>query len=169
MIEQEERLKSLKKDFRVLERNVLLLIAIPLPLFSFAYLYSTSSSLSLNLPALPGFLNYVSLGLVTILLVMQQVSFQKRIRTIRSSQESLESRIKSYATATFLRYWQLFWVGILTAFGLFFYVNQGFTVLYGINLFFISLGKPTPHRIVTSLRLKKGDSELVYEINKRDD
>ncbi len=169
MIENTERLKGLKKDFRLLERNVLLLIAVPLPLFSFAYLYATSSTLSLDLPELPEFLKYVTLSLVTVLLVMQQVAFQKRINKVKKSEANLESRIKSYATATFLRYWQLFLVGILTAFGLFFYDNQGFTIMYGVNLMFISLGKPTPHRIVTSLRLKKEEKDLVYEINKRED
>ncbi|MDN3686588.1 hypothetical protein [Cyclobacterium jeungdonense] len=169
MIEKAERLKSLKKDFRLLERNVLLLIAIPLPFFSFAYLYSTSSTLSLDLPELPSFLNYVTLSLVTALLVMQQVGFQKRISKVKNSDADLGIRIKSYASATFLRYWQLFWVGILTSFGLFFYNNQGFTIMYAINLLFVSLGKPTPHRIVTSLHLKKEEKDLVYEINKRDD
>lgn len=169
MIEKAERLKSLKKDFRLLEQNVLLLIAIPLPFFAFAYLYSTSSTLSLDLPELPAFLNYITLSFVTALLVMQQVGFQKRINKAKNSDADLESRIKSYSAATFLRYWQLFWVGVLTAFGLFFYDNQGFTIMYGINLLFVSLGKPTPHRIVMSLHLKKEEKALVYEINKRDD
>jgi hypothetical protein len=168
-MDREEQLIQLKKDFRLLERNVLLLIAVPLSFFAFAYLYSSSDTLSFDLPVLPQALNYLGLSLVGLLLVIQQFGFEGRIKVVKKSNSDLHQRVKSYARATFLRYWQLFWVGIISALGLFFYDNPGFTVGYALTLVFVSLGKPTPHRIVTVLQLKKADKDLVYQINKRDE
>ncbi|WP_161625604.1 hypothetical protein [Cyclobacterium qasimii] len=119
----------MKKDFRVLERNVLLLIAIPLPIFAFAYMYVTSGNLEFNLPELPQVFNYVILGLVSAVLVMQQIAYTKRIRVIRGNTDDLNQKIKGYARAIFLRYWHLFWVGILSAFGLFFMKIKGSQLL----------------------------------------
>ena len=73
-----------------------------------------------------------------------------------------------FAKATFLRYWQLFWIGILCAFGLFFYENQGFTIVYAVTLLFVSLAKPMPARIVSALRLKGEEKDQVMEIQKRE-
>ncbi len=168
-MDNDERLLRLKKDFRLLERNVLLLIAIPLSFFAFAYLYSTSDTLSFDLPVLPPVLAYLGLGTVAVLLVMQQVAFESRIQLVKKSDSELHERVKRYAQATFLRYWQLFWVGVISALGLFLYDNPGFTIGYALTLLFVSLGKPTPHRIVTALQLTKGDKDLVYQINKRED
>ncbi|WP_244948094.1 hypothetical protein [Cyclobacterium qasimii] len=159
----------MKKDFRVLERNVLLLIAIPLPIFAFAYMYVTSGNLEFNLPELPQVFNYVILGLVSAVLVMQQIAYTKRIRVIRGNTDDLNQKIKGYARAIFLRYWHLFWVGILSAFGLFFYENQGFTIAYAVTLVFVSLSKPMPNRVVSALHLKGDEKEMVMEIQKRDE
>lgn len=164
----ENQIMTMKKDFRLLERNVLLLIAIPLPIFSFAYLYVTSGNLDFNLPALPEVFNYVLLGLVSAMLVVQQFAFTRRIRAIRKTGVLVSQKVKGYAKATFLRYWQLFWVGVMCAFGLFFYENQGFTIVYAITLLFVSLAKPMPGRIVSALRLKGEEKEQVMEIQKRD-
>jgi hypothetical protein len=164
-----DQLKMMKKDFRLLERNVLLLIAVPLPIFSFAYLYVTSGNLEFDLPELPPVYNYLTLGLVITILIFQQVAFSNRIKSVRNNVEELNQKVKGYSRATFLRYWQLFWVGLLSAFGLFFYENQGFTMAYAITLLFVSLAKPTPRRIISELRLKNQEKDLVTEIQKRED
>jgi len=168
-MDSENQVKLIKKDFRVLERNVLLLIVIPLPIFSFAYLYVTSGNLEFNLPELPQVFNFVILGLVTAILVMQQVTYTNRIRIIRKTTDNLSQKVKGYARAIFLRYWHLFWVGLLSALGLFFYENQGFTIAYAITLVFVSLAKPMPGRIVSALHLKGEEKEMVMEIQKRDE
>ena len=153
----ENQIKMMKKDFRLLERNVLLLIAIPLPIFSFAYLYVNSGNLEFNLPQLPEVFNFILLGLVSAMLL------------IRKTNGDLSQKIKGYARATFLRYWHLFWVGLLSAFGLLFYENSGFTIAYAVTLLFVSLAKPMPGRIVKSLQLKKEEKEMVMEIQKREE
>lgn len=167
-MEADSQIKTMKEDFRLLERNVLLLIAIPLPIFSFAYLYVTSGNLEFNLPELPEVFNYILLGLVSALLVMQQITFTNRVRSIRKTDVDVTQKFKGYAKAAFLRYWHLFWVGVLSAFGLFFYENQGFTIVYAVTLLFVSLAKPMPRRIVNTLRLKGEEKEQVLEIQKRD-
>ncbi|MBR9775095.1 MAG: hypothetical protein GYB55_08805 [Cytophagales bacterium] len=164
----DNQIKEMKKDFRLLERNVLLLIAIPLPIFSFAYLYVTSGNLDFNLPALPEMFNYILLGLVSAMLVFQQFAFTKRIKEVRKTGAPVNQKLKGYAKATFLRYWQLFWIGVLCAFGLFFYENQGFTIVYAVTLLFVSLAKPMPARIVSALRLKGEEKDQVMEIQKRE-
>jgi len=168
-MDSNDQLQMMKKDFRLLERNVLLLIAVPLPIFSFAYLYVTSGNLEFDLPELPQVFNFLTLGLVTAILIFQQVAFSNRVKSIRNNVKELNQKVKGYARATFLRYWQLFWVGLLSAFGLFFYENQGFTMAYAITLLFVSLAKPTPRRIISELRLKNQEKDLVTEIQKRED
>ena len=164
-----DQLQMMKKDFRLLERNVLLLIAVPLPVFSFAYLYVTSGNLEFDLPELPPLFNFLTLGFVTAILIFQQIAFRNRIKSVRDNVIELNQKVKGYARATFLRYWQLFWVGLLSAFGLFFYENQGFTLAYVVTLLFVSLAKPTPGRIISELRLKNQEKDLVTEIQKRED
>jgi hypothetical protein len=168
-MDSNDQLQMMKKDFRLLERNVLILIAVPLPIFSFAYLYVTSGNLEFDLPELPQVFNFLTLGLVTAILIFQQVAFSNRVKSIRNNVKELNQRVKGYGRATFLRYWQLFWVGLLSAFGLFFYENQGFTMAYAITLLFVSLAKPTPRRIISELRLKNQEKDLVTEIQKRED
>ena len=70
LMNSENQIKMMKKDFRLLERNVLLLIAIPLPIFSFAYLYVNSGNLEFNLPQLPEVFNFILLGLVSAMLLI---------------------------------------------------------------------------------------------------
>jgi len=53
------------------------------------------------------------------------------------------------------RFWKLFAIGFLCAAGLLFYENPGFTI--AATLIYVSLGKPTPDRIVKLLRLKGED------------
>ncbi|WP_163378164.1 hypothetical protein [Cyclobacterium sp. SYSU L10401] len=159
---------KLKKDFRLLETKVLLLIAVPLPLFSFAYLYTSSGNLQFDLPVFPQIFSHLIFAVVISLLLFQYFAFQKKVGPIRNSQASLNEKVMCYGKATYARYWHLFWVGILSATGLFFFDNQVFTIAYALNLIFISLGKPTPDRIIRILKLKKEEKEMVYQINRRE-
>lgn len=159
---------NIKRKFHNMERNVLLLIALPLPLFSLAYLYTISNNFALELPAFPLFFDPIALGFAMAILVLQYVGFSARIKKIRNSNSGLELKLSSYSKAITIRYWQLFWVGLVCSAGLLIYENPGFTIAYAITLVFVSLGKPTPDRIVKLLRLKGEEKELVYTINKRE-
>ncbi|MCC5936293.1 MAG: hypothetical protein JJU34_03325 [Lunatimonas sp.] len=158
----------LKKEFRVLERNVLILTAVPLPPFAFAYLYTTGGSMSLDLPELPTYLSSGMLGAAIGLLVWQVLAFNQQVRRIRMQETSILTRLRAYSTASIHRFWMLFAVGFLSAVGLLFSERPGFTITYAVCLLFVSLGKPTPDRIAKGLRLKGEDKEQVYDINRRD-
>ena len=162
-----EDLEEIKRVFRILERNVLLLIAFPLPVFAISYLYVISDQLELDLPNLPRVLDYFVLGLVIFLLILQAQRFNAEIRAIRVEPLELIDKIKAYGNATIAKFWLIFWVGLLCAVGLLFFENPGFTIAYAVNLIFTSLGKPTPDRIVSALRLKGRDKDIVFEINRR--
>jgi hypothetical protein len=167
MGERSGEISRLKKEFRRLETKVLILIAIPLPVFSIVYL-SVSQGSSFILPTVPAILNPVLLFLVIALLVAQILRFNGRIQGIRNSDRELIQRVGLLGKATMERFWVLFWVGLLASLGLLLYENPGFTIAYAITLVFVSLGKPTPHRIIQQLKLNKEEREKVQQINLRD-
>ncbi len=167
MEENSEDIKTLKKEFRILEMKVLVLIAIPLPFFSFVYL-SISQGSTFDLPAVPVFLNLVLLLLVITLLVGQLLRFNGKVQGIRNSNLDLIHRVRLLGKATMERFWVLLLVGFLASLGLLLYENPGFTIAYAITLVFVSLGKPTPDRIIQQLKLNSGDREKVQQINRRD-
>ena len=156
----------LKRRFRILERNVLLLIIAPLPFFSFAYLYTTNAIREIEVPEFPQFLNLFALSLAIALLAFQQINFQRRISAIRESGADLEERFNGYSKAITTRYWILCLVGFISAAGLWLYENAGFTVAYAITLVLISVAKPSPDRIIRLLRLKGEERDFMFHINK---
>ncbi|NHE55581.1 hypothetical protein G9Q97_02005 [Cyclobacterium sp. GBPx2] len=167
-MDRELLILELKKKFRLMEQKVLLLIAVPLPFFSFAYLYTSSGNMQFDMPALPQILSHVIFGLVGFLLFFQYYAFRKKIMLIRNAPATLNEKLTHYGKATFGRYWSLFWAGLLSAVGLFIFDNQLFTIAYALNLIFISIGKPTPDRIIKALKLKKEEKDMVFEINRRE-
>nr|MBI1232679.1 hypothetical protein [Cytophagales bacterium] len=160
---------ELKKEYRLLERNVLLLIMVPLPVFSYAYLYTTGKSKDLLIPNLPEFLNVLFMVLAVSGLLLQSMRFRKRLKPTRDKSLTFSERFISYVRTTMERYWILLAVGLICAAGLFFFQNPGFTIAYAVCLIVVSLGKPTPDRIVSALRLKKEEKDKVYEIVRRED
>ena len=165
MIEVDE----LKKEYRVLERNVLLLIVIPLPFFSYAYLYTTGQSKSISLPNLPEQLNILLLIVAIGGLVLQFIRFNRRLKATRNEGRDFEEKFLTYVSMTMERYWILFGVGFICAVGLLLFENPGFTISYAVCLLVVSLGKPSPERITSSLRLKKEEKDKVFEISRRED
>jgi hypothetical protein len=158
----------LKKEFRKLERNVLILTAVPLPFFSFSYLYTTGGTMQLAIPSLPPIFSPLLLWTVIGLLLLQTIQFRKEIRAINAQPNPITEKFKAYAVASHKRFYILFAVGFLSAAGLLIYEMPGFTITYAVCLVFVSLGKPTPDRIIRGLRLKGEEKDLVYEINRRD-
>ncbi|WP_194776755.1 hypothetical protein [Pararhodonellum marinum] len=160
------QVETIKKQYKILERNVLILIAIPLSLFGFAYLYTNSGNLDWDLPEIPKAFSSFLLGLTTAILVLQYVNFHNTMKKIRFSLNDLEQKIQSYSKATISRFWQLFFVGLICTAGLLVFDNAGFTIAYAVTLLFISIGKPTPQRIIRLLRLKEREKETILEINR---
>ena len=158
--------KSIKEQFRILERNVLLLIILPLPFFAFAYLYTSRPTRTISVPDFPEFLNTLTLALALALLAFQQIGFNKTIREIRRKTAGVEEKFMRYAKAVTRRYYLLMIVGFLCAAGLFLYQNLGFTIAYAINLVLISVYKPSPVRIIRLFGLKGKDKDIIFNINR---
>lgn len=161
-------LDVLKKKYRLLERNVLILIVVPLPLFSYAYLYTSAEAASMSLPDLPEFLNHLLLIVAFGGLLIQQIRFNKGLKSTRIASLTFEERFSIYVRITLERYWILLLLGLICTIGLLFFENPGFTVAYATCLFIVSLGKPTPDRIVSGLRLEDGEKKMIYEISRRE-
>lgn len=157
---------SLGNQYRLLERNVLLLIILPLPFFAFAYLYTTSRTRTIYVPEFPGFLDPLFLALALGLLAYQQIYFQSTIRKIKESNQGIRDIFDRYAKATITRYWLLLVVGFICAAGLMLYENMGFTIGYAITLVMISVAKPSPIRMVNLFHLKGEDRDLMMNINR---
>jgi hypothetical protein len=168
MLSSQASLDELKRKYRVLERNVLLLILIPLPLFSFAYLYTTGESKSLTIPDLPETLNYLLLILAYGGLLTQQIRFNQGLKSSRNEFLSFGEKFSTYVKVTMERYWILLAVGLLCTVGLLFFENPGFTIGYAACLIVVSLGKPTPDRIISGLRLNKEEKEKVFEFIRKE-
>ena len=159
---------SLGEQYRLLERNVLILIILPLPFFAFAYLYTTSRTRTIDIPEFPGFLDPLFLSLALALLAFQQFNFQSTIRKIKGSNQDIRQILDRYAKATITRYWLLWLVGFICAAGLLLYENMGFTIAYAITLVMVSVGKPSPIRMVNLFHLKGEERDLIMKINRMD-
>lgn len=157
---------SIKDHFRLLERNILILIILPLPFFAISYLYTTSPTRTIQIPEFPEFLNPFSLSLALALLAFQQINFQRNIREIMEDELQVQEIFRRYASASLRRYWILLVVGFLCAAGLFLYQNMGFTIAYAINLVLVSAAKPSPTRIIRLFRLKGEQKDIIYNINR---
>ncbi len=73
---------------------MLILIAIPLPAFAFAYLYTSSDNMELEVPALPEAFNSLLLGLVSAIILIQWMSFQKGIKKLKQPDIVVESKLE---------------------------------------------------------------------------
>lgn len=149
-----------------MERNVLILIAIPLPFFAFVFLSSQNGTLDFNLPELPAFWDSFGLGLAYAFLAMHYFAFQSSIKKIRAGNFELEKKMSMYYRATLSRFWVLFASTFICVAGLMFFENSGYTIAFAISLVFMSLGKPTPDRIIRLLRLKGGEKEMIEELKR---
>jgi len=157
---------NLRKIYQTLERNVLILIAIPLPFFAFVYLSSQNGTLDFNLPELPVFWESLGLGIAFAVLFVQYITFQSAIKKILAGDFELEKRVKLYSGATISRFMVLFASIFLSAVGLLFFENSGYTIAFAVSLVFMSLGKPTPDRIIRLLRLKGDDRAKIEELKR---
>lgn len=156
----------LKDKYKVMERNVLMLILLPLPFFAIVYLNMTKPIRTIQLPEIPEIFNPLLISLTLALLMFQQINFQRNIRMLKETEVSFENKILGYLKATLVRYIILAVVGFIAAFGLLFFGNVGFTIIYAIVLILVSVLKPSPVRIVRLFRLREDEKEFVNQINK---
>ena len=157
--------QEISRIYKQTERLTLILLILALPAFGMVYIYQSSGNVGWDLPALPEFLVWVLVGLSSLLLVVQFVLFQKKIRLSFQRVELLE-KVKIYSKATDQRFLILFLVSILTTVGLLLSKNPVFTVLFALVLVLFSLGKPSPDRMGRLMKLKKEDRELLREASR---
>ena len=157
---------SLKEKYRIMERNILILILLPLPFFAFAYLNTTRPIRTIPLPEIPDFLNFILMSVALALLLFQQMNFQRSMRRLKEKGVDFETKISGYIRATISRYMVLAVVGVVATLGLLFFANVGFTISYAIVLIMVSVFKPSPVRIVRLFRLSGEEKDFIYNINR---
>ncbi|MFD2033479.1 hypothetical protein ACFSKL_01695 [Belliella marina] len=154
--------------YEKLERNTLILIACSIPVFAVVYLYSQSESISRSATELPELLDFILLGSIYGLLAVHYWNFHNSIKQILQHNQELETKIQLYQQATIRRFWILLFSSILCSLGLFIFENNGYIIAYALTIVFLSLGKPSPDRIVRLLRLKGEEKERVIQIKTRE-
>lgn len=153
-------LEELRKLYRGMELQVLILMIVALPLFGGVYLYYNSGNLNWNLPAIPEVFNGLLAGVSMGLLIGQYMGFHRDIKRTFQTEE-LPQKFKIYVAATKTRFWVLFGSSLITTLGLLFFQNPIHVVLFAVTLVFFSLGKPTPDRMKRLMKLNKEQGELV--------
>jgi len=159
---------QIRKIYDNLERNVLVMIAIPIPFFGFVYLNSENPIVFLEIPQMAEFWEYFGLGMVFTLLIAQYVIFQKETKYIVASGSDLNRKLFSYSKVSVKRFKILFFAALMAAGGLLLFGNAGFTIAFAITLVFFSAAKPSPDRIIRSLKLKGEEKDLVDGLKKRE-
>ena len=155
----------LKEKYKVMERNILILILLPLPFFAFVYLNTTKPVRTIPLPEIPDFFNSLMMSIALALLLFQQINFQRSIRPLKEPEVEFENKISGYISAITFRYVILAAVGFIAALGLLFFANVGFTIAYAVVLIMVSVFKPSPVRIIRLFRLSGEEKDFIFNIN----
>ncbi|PZX55550.1 hypothetical protein [Algoriphagus chordae] len=153
-------IQEYRKVYKNLDRLILILLVLVLPIFGMIYLYQSSGKVTWNLPELPLVLGQILTGAGVGLLLAQYLLFRKRVKAVFQTDDLLV-KLKIYAKATRERYFMLFAVALLCSVGLLFFGSAIFNVIFATALFFFSVGKPSPERIKTLLKLNAEDAELI--------
>ena len=147
---------------------MLIMIAIPIPFFGFVYLNSENPIFFFEIPQGTEFWEYFGLGMVFTLLIAQYVFFKKETKTIVVSPSELPAKLTSYSKASFKRFGILFVAALVAAAGLLLFGNAGYTIAFAVTLVFFSAAKPSPDRIIRSLKLKGEEKDLVNGLKRRE-
>lgn len=153
-------IQEFRKVYKNLDQLILILLILVLPLFGMIYLFQSSGKITWDLPELPLILNQILFGAGIGLLVAQFLLFRKRVKNVFLTEELL-IKLKIYANATRERYLILFIVAVICSAGLLFFGSAIYNVIFAGALFFFSVGKPTPQRIKSLLKLNKEDAEVI--------
>jgi len=153
-------IQEYKKVYKDLDQLILILLIIVLPIFGTIYLYQTSGDFTWDIPKLPLIVGQVLTGAGVGLLLAQYLLFRKKVKTVFQT-EDLLIKLKIYAKATRERYVILFVVALICSAGLLLFGSAIYNAIFATALFFFSLGKPTPERIKSLLKLNKEDAEII--------
>ncbi|PZX52097.1 hypothetical protein LV84_03505 [Algoriphagus ratkowskyi] len=153
-------IREFRKVYKNLDRFIMILLVLVLPVFGMVYLYQSSGELTWNLPELPLLVGQILTGLGVGLVLVQHILFRKRVKLVFQTDELL-AKLKIYANATRERYLILFLVALLCSAGLLFFGSAIYNVIFATALFFFSVGKPTPDRIKSLMKLNKEDAEVI--------
>ncbi|SNR99176.1 hypothetical protein SAMN06295967_101398 [Belliella buryatensis] len=151
-----------------LERTSLIIIACSIPVFAIVYLYSQNNTLDFDRPNLPAWLDFVFLGFIYAILAVGYMNFHKAIKVVLANPMDLLDKVIIYKDATLNRLKLLLLSSILSPTGLLIFENNGYIIAYALTLVLISLGKPSPDRMVRLMRLKGEEKERVIRIKTRE-
>jgi len=152
--------KELRRIYKGTEQLILVLMAVVLPIFGMIYLYHNSGNLNWDLPEIPEITEQILIGFGIGLLIVQFLLFRKRINASFFTEE-LVLKLSAYMNATKERYLILFVTSLISSVGLLFFENAIFIIIFAVTLIFFSVGKPTPERISSALKLDKEQKELI--------
>ncbi|MCH7410875.1 hypothetical protein MM239_15815 [Belliella sp. DSM 111904] len=155
--------------YHSLEKSSLIIIACAIPVFAIVYLISQNNTLDLDRPDLPIIIDYVLLGCIYAVLAVSYLNFQNAIKATLKAPMELINKVSIYKTATLNRLKLLLLCSILSPLGLYLFENNGYIIAYAITLALLSLGKPSPDRMVRLMRLKGEERERVIRIKTREE
>lgn len=158
-------IQEIRKIYRRTEQQSILLLIVILPAFGLVYLFQNSGNVNWDLPKLPEFLVWTIAVVSSVILVIQYVIFQQKMK-LGTLQTELGEKLKVYTAATSQRFLILFVAGILATLGLLLSKNPVFTLIFAVTMVFFSLAKPSPDRMARLMKLKKEDRELVREASR---
>ncbi len=159
----------IRSIYNTLERNSLIIIASSIPLFAVIYLYSQNNTFDFDRPNFPAWLDIGALGLIYAMLAFGYTNFQKAIKIVHTNPMDIVDKVKVYKNATLNRLKILLISSILSPLGLLFFENNGYIIAYALTLVLISLGKPSPDRMVRLMRLKGEEKDRVIRIKTREE
>ncbi len=158
-------IRDLRKLYKVVEVRLLIMLGLTLPIFGVVYLYYNSGNLSWELPALSTTVEITMLGLGVFLLLAQFLLYRKRFKRVFQT-EDLHQKMTIYSQAALQRIHILTVSCLVDAAGLLLFKNPLFVVFFAVTLVFFSLAKPSPDRIIRTMKLSKSDGDLIRQASR---
>jgi len=156
---------ELRKLYKKVEVRLLIMLGITLPLFGVVYLYYNSGNLNWELPALPPSVEIALVGLGLFLLLAQFLLYRKRFKAVFESKD-LYHKMVIYSEASLQRIHILAVSCLVDAVGLLLFKNPLFVVFFAVTLVFFSLAKPSPDRIIRTMKLGTSDGDLIRQASR---
>ena len=141
------------------------IIAVPLLIFSYLYLENHAGRLQSQMPeeTLTTF-QYIFPLFIFVALGSGIIITRTRIRRIDTSLD-LKLKLKVLQSSLIVRYAHFEGAGILALVLYYLTTEKLYAVLFIITLMFLSLNRPTAHRIISNLNLKGEEKELFNKVS----
>ena len=156
---------EIRKLYKSVEVRLLIMLGLSLPVFGIVYLYYNSGNLNWNLPILPKSMEFGLIAMGFLLLLTQWFLYKKKFRSVFKVKD-LYKKMFIYSQASLQRIHILTISCFLDAAGLLLFKNPLFVVFFAVTLVFFSLAKPTPDRIIRTMKLDKSSGDLIRQASR---